>query len=1662
MEVVRVFNNELSSLYEVKPPVSKAKMTQITKSAIKGIKFYKHIVQSVEKFIQKCRPEYKVPGLYVVDSIVRQSRHQFGADKDVFGPRFVKNISITFQHLFKCSEDDRPKIIRVLNLWQKNNVFPIDVIQPLLDMGHPNSATESLTTVEDAQNSRHKANDSSWKGWPQSNEEPVPENRTYAEITTTNLEKFTKAEMINSMEEEISRSSANKIQAKPVEETVKFNKDLLAFDYGDEEDEEEVKNDDGHLSNQTNALAFSMAQNFLSNPDLLKQIQQMQKTIQQNEALKAMNSDPAMQTQAKAADNDGTFQSEVHNSPQQHLLPSAPTYQQPIMPHNLQLSQSEADRDDRVLPEPQMPPRDLDERSLASVLASHDRVVPTMQYADGTNMLYSYDKSQMQFPPPQPGMNVLDSLSMERSFSQALPPEQHLLPNSGIDEDDRVMYSLPGEPPLPPQDFDERSLMMPTDERGRKEKSRSRSGSRSRGRGKHRSRSRSPRRKRSGSRSRTRKRSRSRERERIREKERERERERERRRKGIPPIKKGFISVCSTTIWLGHVPKSCSEIDISSLFSPYGSISCIDMIPPRGCAYVVMERRQDGHRALQKLKNAKLQGSTIKMAWAPGKGVKGKEYKDYWEVDLGVSYVPFEKVSDDSEALDLLEEGGFIDEDSLPDHLRALKKTPSEEKQSVNLSKVNNETSKPFNEMTTAPNMVPPPVIPPTSVALPMVMPHLMQPQFGLHLPGLLPPQAMVMQVPMGIPPPNPMLMVQPQAQNILNNQPLQMVGGVPQMVSRSVPPPVTSTLPSLKNIPRADHILGSPMVAATTTTGDATPTEEDGTSVSSPNVLPTSSAASTSLSISSTLAGSTLSQFNAQLSVHNVTRSMLSVPPPVSTAIAPIPYPPPNVNFTIPPPGVRPPGQGHIIPNSQFPWMPKLSNTSFDAESGQPNSSAPRSIVPPQSGTHLHMFGNRPPFHESSPTQPNTPIKDRSDRNSANVDSLGNRSISPRHDKSVEMVISTDDESSMDQEYPRAEIPPGGPGPRFPITEFPRIPLNMPRMLGPPPPGPMQGPRFSRGMHMGSPYPMRMGGPRGIGGHGMHPRMEMEFAMHAAGSLGPRIPTPHRNEMHPHEGRNWYNRDNPPFERDGDRHFRNDWNRDSWVTSDDVETNSAHLPRTNDGNRQDDSMDQWNRGGRLSEMEKGNNNETSFSSDKNNSPVKGDKFSSDKGDKKTDKPKLSKSLMHDMFKLQFYQRDQKPSISLSKKLEKSRLEKLEESRLQKLKAQNAEKENSTTLKPEDVKTENTIALSGVESEEKKSSNDSMQLLHSSGTTKRDRDARKRSRWGRTLSEEREFQEQKRFEIELKFQSYEQSHAAQQPPVNPNSETENPIPTENSSDVEVQNAPMNTNCDIVNTPVSQDNEVATHVQASEVASDLLDSTLSHSIKDETNINSMKSSDDKSDFESTITSSSQDNMANNNNTIAPAIMDSTVIDSSTVSTMIDNTDIVSPTVAPTRLDDIAMVNSESLSNTPLLKDDVAMIDNESVSNTPMVIDNSVNNENVSDIPEMTHPKDDVALVTLESVTNTPASKQIVTVNLENITSNQSDSLNTPTVLNEKINLDNMKSPILPNHLTESTIESGENTSDLTANTQDGVRTIPDDNERIENANITNSPLLSAEN
>ncbi|GFY45306.1 hypothetical protein TNIN_182471 [Trichonephila inaurata madagascariensis] len=1390
-------------------------MTAITKSAIKGIKFYKHIVQSVEKFIQKCRPEYKVPGLYVVDSIVRQSRHQFGADKDVFGPRFIKNISATFQNLFKCADEDRSKIIRVLNLWQKNAVFPIDIIQPLLDMGHPNTSNETVSTGDESRNSRHKESESnSWKGWPQENDEPPPENRTYAEMSTKNLEKFTKAEMTSAIEDEASRSSLFRTQVKqdnvPEDNTVKFNQKLLDFDYGDEDDEEETKNDE-NLSNQPNALALSMAQNLLCSPEFFKKFQhQMQPTIQQN----ALNADLSQSQQPEKqksdekinfdygeedeAKNDGNSLSSQPNAlalsmaqnlichpelirkleqqlptMQQNALnpdlalqsqqPGKPplpatTYPQPVP----ELSQKEADKDDRVLPQPPLPPKDLDERSFAAIMTPHrllpptslasypqpglaptdkdDRIIPDPSVPRDLDersltallapldrgilppMPYTEASSMMQYQASmpysqQPPMPLMEPESMDAAYAPVVPPEQqqqHMMQHA--DEDERLMYSMPGEPPLPPQDFDERTTITPVEERSRKDRSRSRSGSRTRSKsGRRRSRSRSPRRKRSRSRSpHSKSRYRSKEHERMREKE--SERERERKKKGLPQIKTGCVSVCSTTLWIGHVPKSCTEMEISSAFSPYGTILSIDMIPPRGCAFVVMDQRQDAYKALQKLKKTKLfQSNSVKMAWAPGKGVKGKEFKDYWEVEAGVSYVPCEKISADSEALDLLEEGGFIDEESLPENLKALRQQSEKKSTFATQQKITPETSS-YNAIQ-APPMVPPPIIPPTTVNLPMLLPHPMQPQFGLHLPGLLPPQAMVMSVPMGIPPPNPMLMVQQQSSNILGNQGLPLVGGVSSLVQGAHP----NMKNSLQNIKST--------VAESSTAGDATPTEEDGTSVSTPNSAQKPAPTSvTSTSINSTQSGIPVTQFNPMLNLPNHNRQILSVPPPVSASGTPIPYPPPHsVGFNFPPPGMRPPG---MTPNSQFPWMQKPPGSPFAEADSKKN-------VPP------HMFNTRPPFRDmsSSLSQNSAPVKDNHgimsrdmDKRANDMESLGNRSSSPIHPDKMpqEMVISTDDESSMDRDYSVGDMK---GGPRFQgMTEFPpRMPMNMHRMRNPM--GPMQGHRFPPGMPMGAPFPPRMGGPRGPG---MHPglRMEMDFPR---GPRMPGMPPGMRDGQHlRNEGRDWYPRDfeGPPFERE--RHFYNDRNRDLWMPPEGMEGDMRHGPRSHE--RHDDRM-------RDIEKREGYNHQGPNAYHPSDMMMD-DAFNMRQRPRPGRKLNPNEEMYEDMHNSKYFQRDKMLPFHVNKQLDRRR----------------KDDESNKPYKNEDAN--RSIDQPDVKNQSNRTLNEKTD--RDSSKTKKDRESRKRSRWGRTLSEEREFQQQRLNEIEMKFQSYEQS--AQANKTLPNSE----------------------------------------------------------------------------------------------------------------------------------------------------------------------------------------------------------------------------------------------------------------------------------------------------
>uniref|UniRef100_A0A672IQY2 SR-related CTD associated factor 8 n=1 Tax=Salarias fasciatus TaxID=181472 RepID=A0A672IQY2_SALFA len=598
MEAVKAFNNELYSLNEYKPPISKAKMTQITKSGIKAIKFYKHVVQSVEKFIQKCKPEYKVPGLYVIDSIVRQSRHQFGTEKDVFAPRFSKNIIATFQHLYRCPSDDKSKIVRVLNLWQKNAVFKSDIIQPLLDMA---------------------------AGIPPPSVTPVMPSSAAPVNNTTPGTPATPA------------TPANIVQSLPDWASQITNTDTVA------------------------AVAQILQSPQGQQLQQLVQSLQMQQQKPQPSLLQALDAGLVVQLQALTAQLTAAATANSLNPLEQRVS----SFNKKLLgPFDFGNDSERSDESKKDSSSSQLP---IVSEPINSSL--FHQLAEQLQQQN----LEQFQKQLLEHQQKAMGIEGQDSIfgqdnSTAQGSSQPQHPDQDTKMDDSIDNQQQDMDLDEGP------DGMEEEIFEAEDKKTLSARSRTRSRSRSRSPKRRRSRSRSGSRKRKH-----RKRSRSRSRDRKRKSSRSysserraREREKERQKKGLPPIRSKTLSVCSTTLWVGQVDKKATQQDLTNLFEEFGQIESINMIPPRGCAYICMVHRQDAYRARQKLSTGsfKIGSKIIKIAWALNKGVK-QEYKQFWDVDLGVTYIPWEKVKLDD--LDGFAEGGIIDQETVNDEWEAAK-----------------------------------------------------------------------------------------------------------------------------------------------------------------------------------------------------------------------------------------------------------------------------------------------------------------------------------------------------------------------------------------------------------------------------------------------------------------------------------------------------------------------------------------------------------------------------------------------------------------------------------------------------------------------------------------------------------------------------------------------------------------------------------------------------------------------------------------------------------------------------------------------------------------------------------------------------------------------------------------------------------------------------
>ncbi|XP_070835457.1 SR-related and CTD-associated factor 8 isoform X2 [Chaetodon trifascialis] len=668
MEAVKAFNNELYSLNEYKPPISKAKMTQITKSGIKAIKFYKHVVQSVEKFIQKCKPEYKVPGLYVIDSIVRQSRHQFGTEKDVFAPRFSKNIIATFQHLYRCPSDDKSKIVRVLNLWQKNAVFKSDIIQPLLDMA---------------------------AGIPPPSVTPVIPSSAAPVNNTTPGTPATPA------------TPANIVQGLPDWASQITNTDTVA------------------------AVAQILQSPQGQQLQQLVQSLQMQQQKPQPSLLQALDAGLVVQLQALTAQLTAAATANSLNPLEQRVSSFNKKLLGPFDFGN-DSERSEDSKKDTSSSQLPMVSEPINS-SLFHQLAEQLQQQNLEQFQKQLLEHQQHQQKAMGMEGQDSIFGQENSVATAQSSSQAQLPEPENKLDDSIDNQQQDMDLDEGPDGMEEEIFEtEEKKIVST---------RSRTRSRSRSRSPKRRRSRS----RSGSRKRKhRKRSRSRSRDRKRKSSRSysserraREREKERQKKGLPPIRSKTLSVCSTTLWVGQVDKKATQQDLTNLFEEFGQIESINMIPPRGCAYICMVHRQDAYRARQKLSTGsfKIGSKIIKIAWALNKGVK-QEYKQFWDVDLGVTYIPWEKVKVDD--LDGFAEGGIIDQETVNDEWEAAKnaepaKDVTSQPVSAETTAASNTQAEPYSQQVT---MMP--VQLPVAQAVPSAV-------------GLVPP---TFPVTMGIPPP--------------------------------------------------------------------------------------------------------------------------------------------------------------------------------------------------------------------------------------------------------------------------------------------------------------------------------------------------------------------------------------------------------------------------------------------------------------------------------------------------------------------------------------------------------------------------------------------------------------------------------------------------------------------------------------------------------------------------------------------------------------------------------------------------------------------------------------------------------------------------------------------------------------------------------------------
>jgi hypothetical protein len=560
----------------------------------------------VEKFIAKSAAPYKIPGFYVVDSIIRQSKHQYSGPKEVYGPRFQSRLDKIFPHILECQDSDKPKVAKVLKLWMKNNVYPSEILAPYIQMlpiehqGSPQEQPSSSTNTEDKKETPQEEillqNQGSIDTLILQQQEHLQNllqkttETEQSEALSTLIDKAKQLQELQSLQQTISTLNQTASSNDPVGCKLEDTKELINVQ-----------------SKPTNIVTNEFSKALLDNFDYSSGEDDMMDIDNNNN-----NSDPI--------NNNNSNSDPVIASNDQNDDPSA------IIDELDKQFKMEKDLSTGVVVpavDNQAPP--------ASLHYPLPPVPPEHHYQDWPNPpVHHYQ------PPPAPSNNWRDDdwgrgpPHPPPSFTPPpLPPHMSNYP--------RDMYydHYERDPPrFGERQFDERHSRgyrgnyRPLDEREDRYDRRRRRDDRHHGS----RRDRSP----------------------LHEDK-------------APQILPERIVVYSTTIWLGHLSKAYSEDELKEKIQTIGPVKSVDCIAARGCAYVVMENRKDSVKAIHNLKD--ILDLKCKIAWAPGRGVKGKTYHSYWEESEGLSQIPWNLVKTKKD-LETLGVGGWTDISTAPPHLK--------------------------------------------------------------------------------------------------------------------------------------------------------------------------------------------------------------------------------------------------------------------------------------------------------------------------------------------------------------------------------------------------------------------------------------------------------------------------------------------------------------------------------------------------------------------------------------------------------------------------------------------------------------------------------------------------------------------------------------------------------------------------------------------------------------------------------------------------------------------------------------------------------------------------------------------------------------------------------------------------------------------------------